>query len=150
MNSKIATLLSKNIKNNKIVTDMIMYICNKEYNVEDHLIDLCLATDAQFVTKEMIMENIDKIKPLCMKYMDTIQEVSDVEIIYVDNITSRVTVNFKAKVIGWYHDQESADRGHIWEASTKETNEYKVKGIYANTYSIYIPFRDIDIDIDVD
>ena len=150
MNSKIATLLSKNIKNNKIVTDMIMYICDKEYNVEDHLIDLCLATDAQFVTKEMIIAHIDKIKSLCMNYMDTIQEVSDIKIIYVDNIANKVMVGFKAKIIGWYHDQESADRGHRWEASTKETNEYKVKGMYANNYSIYIPFRDIDIDIDVD
>lgn len=150
MNRKIAKLLTNNITNDRVVTEMIMYICNKECNVENHLIDLCLATDAQLVTKEMIMEHIDKIKSLCMKYMDTIQEVSNVKIIYVDNITSQVMVGFKAKVIGWYHDQESANRGHSWDASTKETNEYKVKSIYTNTYSIHIPFRDIDIDIDVD
>lgn len=150
MNSKIAKLLSENLVNDKVVEEMIMYICNRDSHIEDHLIDLCLATDAQLITKEMIMEHIDKIKSLCMKYMDTIQEVSDVKIIYVDNIASQVMVGFKAKIIGWYHDQESANRGHSWEASTKETNEYKVKGIYANTYNIYIPFKDIDIDIDVD
>ena len=150
MNSRIAKLLSENLVNDQVVAEMIMYICNKEYNVEDHLIDVCLATDAQFVTKEMIMAHMDKVKSLCMKYMDTIQEVSDIKIIYIDNIANKIMVCFKAKVTGWYHDQESANKGHSWEASTKETNEYKVKGIYAYTYSIYIPFRDIDIDIDVD
>ena len=148
MNSKIANLLSENINNKKIITEMIMYICNKEYNVEDHLIDLCLGTDANFVTKDMILKHIDKIKSLCMEYMDTIQEVSDVKIIHIYNISSQVCVGFKAKVAGWYHDQESADRGHSWEASTKETNEYKYKGIYTNTYSTYISFKDIDINVD--
>ena len=146
MNSKIATLLSKHINNTKIIPEMINYICDRDCGVEDHLIDLCLGTDENFITKDMILKHIDKIKSLCMKYMDTIQEVSDIKIIHIDNIASQVCVGFKAKVAGWYRDKESADRGHSWEASTKETNEYKFKGIHTNTYSTYMSFKDIDQD----
>lgn len=146
MNRKIAKLLTNNIIDARVIAEMIIYICNKDNNVEDRLIDLCLDTDENFVTKDMILKHIDKIKSLCMKYMNTIQEVSDVKIIHIDNIASQVCVGFKAKVAGWYRDQESADRGHSWEASTKETNEYKFKGIYTNTYSTYMSFKDIDQD----
>ena len=66
MNSKIAKLLSENLVNEKVVEEMIMYICNRDSHIEDHLIDLCLATDAQLVTKEMIMKVSKKI------HLDTI------------------------------------------------------------------------------
>ena len=35
MNRKIAKLLTRNITNERAITEMIMYICNKDNNVED-------------------------------------------------------------------------------------------------------------------
>lgn len=86
MNSKIARLLAKNVTNNRIVADMIMFICNNHSIVEDHLLDLCLGTSTDFVTKAMVMTHINKIKPLCMKHMTGIKDVDNIKVISVDNI----------------------------------------------------------------
>lgn len=146
MNSKIAKLLAKNVTNDKIVADMIMFICNKHSNVEDHLIDLCLGTNTDFVTKEMVMTHINKIKPLCMQYMTRIEDVDNIKVISVDNIARQAIVYFTAKVTAWFKDQDSADKGDYWSANTKKEGEYKIKGTYTNSFDIEICFKDINID----
>lgn len=146
MNSKIANLLSENIKNKQIVKEMIMYICDRDCCVEDNLIDLCLDADAKFVTKDMVLEHIDKIKPLCIKYRNNIESVFNIKVIDINNISRRVTIEFTAKLIAWFKDQESADKENSWNSVNKEDDEHKIKGTYTTDYSTYISFRDIDID----
>lgn len=145
MNSKIAELLAKNITNDRIVADMIMFICNNYNDVEDHLIDLCLDVNAKFVTKDMIMKHIDKIKPLCMQYMTRIEDVDNIKVVYIDNIVRQAIVDFTAKVTAWFKDQEDADEGDYWCSNEEENEDFKVKGTCTTTYSMYIPFKDIDI-----
>ena len=82
MNRKIAKLLTRNITNERAITEMIMYICNKDNNVEDRLIGLCLDADIKFVTKDMIMAHMDKLKPLCINYMKNIINVSSILFLY--------------------------------------------------------------------
>ena len=146
MNSKIATLLSENIKNKQIIADMIMFICNKYNIVEDHLIDLCLDTNAEYVTKEMVMKHIDKIKPLCMQYMTRIEDVDNIKVVSIDNIARQAIVHFTAKVTAWFKDQKDADKGDYWSANTKKEGEYKIKGTYTNSFDTEICLKDIDID----
>lgn len=148
MNSKIANLLSVNINNKKIITEMIMYICNKDSNVEDRLIDLCLGTDANFVTKDMVLAHMDKIQPLCMAYLKNIESVSCINILEIDNIDRTALIEFKAEVTAWFKDQESADKKDYWYSNKEKNEDYKVKGTYSTIYSIYVPFKDIDINID--
>lgn len=148
MNSKIANLLSVNINNKKIITEMIMYICNKDSNVEDRLIDLCLGTDANFVTKDMVLAHMDKIQPLCMAYLKNIESVSCINILEIDNIDRTALIEFKAEVTAWFKDQESADKKDSWYSNKEKNEDYKVKGTYSTIYSIYVPFKDIDINID--
>lgn len=146
MNSKIANMLSENIKNKQIVKEMIMYICDRDCCVEDNLIDLCLDADAKFVTKDMVLEHIDKIKPLCIKYRNNIESVSNIKVIDINNISRRVTIEFTAKLIAWFEDQESADKENSWKSVNKEDDEHKIKGTYTTDYTTYISFKDIDID----
>ena len=146
MNSKIANLLSENIKNKQIVKEMIMYICDRDCCVENNLIDLCLDADAKFVTKDMVLKHIDKIKPLCIKYRNNIESVSNIKVIDINNISRRVTIEFTAKLIAWFTDKESADKENSWNSVNKEDDEHKIKGTYTTDYSTYISFRDIDID----
>lgn len=152
MNSKIATLLSENIKNKQVVAEMISHICNKNSsnisNIENHLIDLCLGTDTNFVTKDMILEHIDKIQPLCMAYTENIESVSCIKVLQIDNIDCTAFIEFKAEVTAWFKDQESADKKYSWYSSREEDTEHKIKGTYTTTYSRYIPFKDIDITVD--
>lgn len=148
MNSKIANLLSVNINNKKIITEMIMYICNKDSNVEDRLIDLCLGTDANFVTKDMVLAHMDKIQPLCMAYLKNIESVSCINILEIDNIDRTALIEFKAEVTAWFKDKESADKKDSWYSNKEKNEDYKVKGTYSTIYSIYVPFKDIDINID--
>ena len=148
MNSKIAKLLTKNITNDRVVTEMIMYICNKDNNVEDRLIDLCLGTNLEFVTKDMIMKHMDKVKPLCMNYMKNVTNVDNIKVIQIDNISRVATVEFNAEFMAWFKDQESADKKDSWYSSSKEDSEHKIKGSYNAICHTYIPFKDIDIDID--
>lgn len=148
MNSKIANLLSVKINNKKIITEMIMYICNKDSNVEDRLIDLCLGTDANFVTKDMVLAHMDKIQPLCMAYLKNIESVSCINILEIDNIDRTALIEFKAEVTAWFKDQESADKKDSWYSNKEKNEDYKVKGTYSTIYSIYVPFKDIDINID--
>lgn len=146
MNSKIAKLLAKNITNDRIVADMIMFICNKHNIVEDNLIDLCLGTNTDFVTKEMVMTHINKIKPLCMQYMTRIEDVDNIKVISVDNIARQAIVHFTAKVIAWFKDQKDADKGDYWSANSKKEGEYNIKGTYTNSFDIEIQLEDIDMD----
>ena len=146
MNSKIAKLLAKNVTNDKIVAEMIMYICNKDSSVEDRLIDLCLSTDANFVTKGDVIEHIDKIKPLCMQYMTRIEDVDTIEVVSIDNIARQAIIRFTAKVTAWFKDQDSADKGAYWSANTKKEGEYKIKGTYTSSFDTEIWLKDIDID----
>lgn len=146
MNSKIATLLSENITNKQVVAEMIMHICNKDNTVEDNLIDLCLGTNTDFVTKAMVMTRINKIKPLCMQYMTRIEDVDNIKVISVDNIARQAIVHFTAKVIAWFKDQKDADKGDYWSANSKEEDEYKIKGTYITEFNREIRFKDIDID----
>lgn len=146
MNSKIAKLLAKNITNDRIVADMIMFICNKHNIVEDNLIDLCLGTNKDFVTKEMVMTHINKIKPLCMQYMTRIEDVDNIKVISVDNIARQAIVHFTAKVIAWFKDQKDADKGDYWSANSKKEGEYNIKGTYTNSFDIEIWLKDIDMD----
>lgn len=148
MNSKIAKLLAKSITNDKVVENMIMCICNKHNNVEDHLIDLCLGTDANFVTKDMVLAHMDKIQPLCMAYLKNIESVSCINILEIDNINRTALIEFKAEVTAWFKDQESADKKSYWYSNEEKDEYYKVKGTYSTIYSIYVPFKDIDINID--
>lgn len=146
MNSKIANLLADNLGNKKIVAEMIMYICNKNEDVENRLIDLCLSRDTEFVTKDVLLKHIDKIKPICMKYMSNIIYVDDIKIIYVNNIASEANIQFTATVEAWFKDQQSADEGYAWYYNNKEDAEHKFKGIYKTTCNTYISFKDIDLN----
>lgn len=146
MNIKTANLLANNLKNNKIITEMIMHIGIKNEDIANRLINLCLSSDSEFVTKDMLLKHIDKIKPLCMKYMSNIIDVDDIKIIYIDNIAGEAIVTFKAQVTAWFKDKESADKEESWYASSREDNEHKVKGTYTTTCDTYISFKDIDLD----
>lgn len=146
MNSKIAKLLAKNITNDRIVAEMIMFICNNHSIVEDHLIDLCLGTNTDFVTKEMVMTHINKIKPLCMQYMTRIKDVDNIKVISVDNIARKAIVHFTAKVTAWFKDQKDADKGDYWSSNSKKEEEYKIKGTYTNSFDTEIWLKDIDMD----
>ena len=146
MNRKIAKLLTRNITNERAITEMIMYICNKDNNVEDRLIDLCLDADIKFVTKDMIMVHMDKIKPVCMNYMKNVINVSNIKVTEIDNISRVATVEFTAEIIVWFKDQESADNKDSWYSNREEDAEHRFKGSYSAVSHIYIPFKDIDID----
>ena len=146
MNSKIATLLAKNINNDKVVENMIMFICNKYNSVEDHLIDLCLGTNKDFITKSDIIEHIDKIKPLCMKYMKGIKDVNTIEVVSIDNIAHQAIIHFTAKVTAWFKDKDSADKGDRWYANSEKEGEYKIQGTYTSSFDTEIWLKDIDID----
>lgn len=146
MNIKIANLLANNLKNKQIVAEMIMHIGIKNEDISNRLINLCLSPDSEFVTKDILLKHMDKIKPLCMKYMNNIVNVDNIKIIYVDNIAGEAIVKFKAQVTAWFKDQQSADKGNSWYASSKEDNEHKFKGTYLTTCDIYISFKDIDLD----
>ena len=152
MNSKIATLLSENIKNKQVVAEMISHICNKNSsninNIENRVINLCLGTDADFVTKDMILEHMDKIQPICMAYTENIESVSCINVVQIDNIDCTAFIEFKAKVNAWFRNKEEADRGYSWYSSREEDDEHKIKGTYITTYTMYIPFKDIDINVD--
>ena len=151
MNSKIANLLAKNVTNDKAVAEMISHICNKNSsnisNIENRVINLCLGTDADFVTKDMILEHVDKIQPLCMAYMENIKSVSCINVLQVDNIDCTAFIEFKAEVAAWFRNKEEADKGYSWYSSRKEDDEHKIKGTYSTIYTMYIPFKDIDINI---
>lgn len=146
MNRKIAELLAKNITNDRVVTEMIMYICNKDSNVEDRLIDLCLDANIKFVTKAIIMVHMDKVKPLCMNYMKNIINVSNIKVTEIDNISRVATIEFTAEIMAWFKDQESADKKDSWYSNRKEDAEHRFKGSYSAVCHTYIPFKDIDID----
>lgn len=147
MNSKIAILLSENIKNKQVIVDMIMFICNKYNNsVEDHLIDLCLNTDTEYVTKEMVMKHIDKIKPLCMQYTTNIEDVDNIKVISVDNILRKAIIRFTAKVTAWFKNQDSADKEEFWCSNSKKEGDYKIKGTYTTSFDTEIRLKDIDMD----
>ena len=146
MNRKIAKLLANNITNDRVVTEMIMYICNSDSNIEDRLINLCLGEDIKFVTKAMIMMHIDKVKPLCINYMKNIINVSNIKVTEIDNISRVATVNFTAEIVAWFKDQESADKKCSWCSNREEDAEHRFKGSYTTVCHRYIPFKDIDID----
>ena len=146
MNSKIANLLAKNITNDRVVADMIMFICNKHNDVEDNLIDLCLGTNTDFVTKAMVMIHINKIKPLCMQYMKSIEDVDTIEVVSIDNIARQAIIHFTAKITAWFKDQDSADKGDRWYANSKKEGEYKIKGTYTTSFDTEIWLKDIDLD----
>ena len=146
MNRKIAKLLTKNIINDRVITEMIMYICNKDSNVEDRLIDLCLGADIKFVTKDMIMAHMDKVKPLCMNYMKNVINVSNIKVTEIDNISRVATVEFNAEIMAWFKDQESADKKNCWDSNREEDAEHRFKGSYSAVCHTYVPFKDIDID----
>lgn len=146
MNSKIANLLADNLKNKEIVVEMIMHICSESEVTERRLIDLCLSTDAEFVTKDVILKHIDKIKSLCMKYMSNIIDVNNIKVDYIDNIIGSAHIQFNATVEAWFKDKTSADRGDSWYSNNKEDNEHKIKGTYITECSTYIDFKDIDLD----
>ena len=148
MNSKIAKLLTNNITNNRVVTEMIMYICNKDSQIEDRVIDLCLSADTKFVTKDMIMAHMDKIKPLCMNYMKNVINVSNIKVTEIDNIYRVATVEFTAEIMAWFKDQESADKKYSWYSNREEDAEHRFKGSYNAVCSTYVSFKDIDINID--
>ena len=146
MDRKIAKLLTKNITNDRVVTEMIMYICNKDSSVEDRLIDLCLGADIKFVTKDMIMEHMNKVKPLCMNYMKNIINVSNIKVTEIDNMSRVATVEFTAEIMAWFKDQESADKKDSWNSNREEDAEHRFKGSYNAVCHTYVPFKDIDID----
>ena len=152
MNSKIANLLSENIKNKQVVAEMISHICNKNSsnisNIENHLIDLCLGTDTNFVTKDMILEHMDKIQTLCMAYTKNIESVSCINILEINNIDCIALIEFKAEVTAWFKDQESADKKDSWYSNREEDAEHRFKGSYSTVCHTYVPFKDIDIDAD--
>ena len=146
MNRKIAKLLTNNITNDRAITEMIIHICNKDSQIEDRLIDLCLGTDIKFVTKDMIMEHMDKIKPLCMNYMKNVINVSNIKVTEIDNISRVATVEFMAEIMAWFKDQESADKKISWYCNREKDAEHRFKGSYTTVCHRYIPFKDIDID----
>ena len=147
MNSKIAKLLAKNITNDRVIAEMISHICNKNSsNIENHLINLCLGTDANFVTKDMILEHMDKVKPLCMNYMNNVINVSNIKVTEIDNISRVATVEFTAEIMAWFKDQKSADKKDVWYSNRKEDIEHRFKGSYSAVCHTYVPFKDINID----
>lgn len=146
MNIKIANLLANNIGNRQIITEMIMHICTKDNAIENRLIDLCLSSDDKFITEIMLLQHIDKLKPLCMKYMSGIIDVDNIKVNYVDNITYEADIEFTATVEAWFKDKESADKGDSWYSTRKEDDEHKVKGTYVTKCATYISFKDIDLD----
>lgn len=146
MNSKIANLLAENISNSKIITEMIMHICTKNNAIENRLIDLCLSGDDKFITETTLLQHIDRLKPLCMKYMSGIIDVDNIKVNYVDNITYEADIEFTATVEAWFKDKESADKGDSWYSTRKEDDEHKVKGTYTTKCNTYISFKDIDLD----
>ena len=146
MNRKIAKLLTRNITNERAITEMIMYICKKDSSVEDRLIDLCLDADIKFVTKAMIMVHINKVKPLCMNYMKNVINVSNIKVTEIDNISRVATVEFTAEIMAWFKNQESADKKDSWYSNREEDAEHRFKGSYSAVCHIYVPFKDIDID----
>lgn len=146
MNRKIAKLLTNNITNDRVVTEMIMYICNKDSQIEDRLINLCLGTDINFVTKDMIMVHMDKVKPLCMNYMKNVINVSNIKVTEIDNISRVATVEFTAEIMAWFKDQESADKKYSSCSDLEEDDEHRFKGSYNAVCSTYISFKDINID----
>lgn len=146
MNRKIAKLLTRNITNERAITEMIMHICNNDSNVEDRLIDLCLDADIKFVTKAMIMVHMDKVKPLCMNYMKNVINVSNIKVTEIDNISRVATVEFNAEIMAWFKDQESADKKNCWDSNREEDTERRFKGSYNSVCHIYVPFKDIDVD----
>lgn len=146
MNSKIAHLLAANIGNRQIITEMIMHICIKDNAIENHLIDLCLSGDDKFITETTLLQHIDKLKPLCMKYMSNIIDIDNIKVKYIDNIASEVMVTFKAQATAWFKDKESADKGYSWYSVSQEDNEHKIKGTYTTTCDTYISFKDIDLE----
>lgn len=152
MNSKIANLLDKNVTNDRVVAEMISHICNKNSsnikNIEDRIINLCLGTDVDFVTKDMILKHMDKIQPICMAYTENIESVSCINVLQVDNIDCTAFIEFKAEVAAWFRNKEEADKGDSWYSSREEDDEHKIKGTYSTIYTMYIPFKDIDINID--
>ena len=148
MNRKIAKLLTNNITNDIVVTEMIMYICDKDSSVEDRLIDLCLGADIKFVTKDMIMAHMDKVKPLCMNYMKNVINVSNIKVTEINNISRVATVEFTAEIIAWFKDQESADKKNYWDYNREEDAEHRFKGSYSSVCHTYVQFKDIDIDVD--
>ena len=131
---------------------MISHICNKNNsnisNIENHLIDLCLGTDANFVTKDMILEHMDKIQPLCMGYINNIKNVSDINVLEIDNIDCTTFIEFKAEVTAWFKDQESADKKDSWYSNREEDDKHKIKGTYSTIYNMYVSFKNIGIDVD--
>ena len=146
MNSKIANLLAKNLINDRVVAEMINHISN-ENNAENRLINLCLGTDADFVTKDMVLEHMDKVQPLCMEYTKNIESVSCINVLQIDNIDCTALIEFKAKVTAWFRNKEEADRGASWYSSIEEDDNHKIKGTYETIYSIYVQFKDIDINV---
>lgn len=146
MNSKIATLLSENIKNKQVIADMIKYICDKNHDIENDLIDLCLGNDKAFITKEIVLKHIDKIQELCMKHVNNAINVFNINVVDVNNITCYVTIEYKAEITAWFKDQESADKGYFWHAIDKEDNEHSIKGTYVTDYSMYVSFKDLGIN----
>ena len=146
MNRKIAKLLTNNITNYRFITEMIMHICNTDSQIEDRVIDLCLSTDTKFVTKDMIMAHMDKIKPLCMNYMKNIINVFNIKVTEIDNISRVATVEFTAEIMAWFKDQESADKKYSWNSNLEEDAEHRFKGSYNSVCNIYVPFKDINID----
>lgn len=146
MNSKIANLLADNLGNRQLITEMIMHICTKDNAIENRLIDLCLSGDDKFITEDILLKHIDKIKPLCMKYMSNIINVDNIKVNYIDNIAGKADIEFTATVEAWFKDKESADKGDSWYSTRKEDDEHKVKGTYVTTYNTSISFKDIDLD----
>lgn len=146
MNIKIANLLANNLKNDKIITEMIMHIGITNEDIANRLITLCLGSDSEFVTKDILLKRMDKIKLLCMKYMSNIIDVDDIKIIYVDNIVGEAFVTFKAQVTAWFKNKESADKKESWYASSKLDDEHKFRDTYTTTCNTYISFKDIDLD----
>lgn len=146
MNSKIANLLAKNITNDKVVADMIKYICDRDCGIENYLIDLCLSNDKAFITKEIVLKHIDEIQELCMKHADNIINTFNIKVVDVNNITRNIVIDFTAEITAWFKDQESADKGYVWCATNKKDNEHSIKGIYVTDYSMYVSFKDLGIN----
>lgn len=125
---------------------MIMHICTKNNALENSLIDLCLSTDDKFVTETTVLQHIDKIKSICMKYMSNIIDIDNIKVNYVDNIASEADIEFTATVEAWFKDKESADKGYFWYSTRKEDDEHKVKDTYTTKGNIHISFKDIDLE----
>ena len=146
MNSKIATLLSENIKNKQVVADMIKYICDRDCSIENYLIDLCLSNDKVFITKEIVLKHIDEIQELCMKHADNIINTFNIKVVDINNITRNVIIDFTAEITAWFKDQKSADNRYSWCATDKKDDEHSIKGSYVTDYSMYVSFKDLGIN----